>query len=507
MHLGWSFWEIFIEGRQVAFVAFLVGGCFFNSIALNAKNSNLAFIENNVDNNHSSFFRPIKNQTKNLMVRGYLGMQSVHHFNEHFAQPEARSIHYVEGRLTRPVQENSLEWGMDLQGHFGMAQSWLNSYSVNELFIQWTHPGFSSEKSERAVFFMGRRQSSWSYLDEKWKIGAFQPLNKVDPFNVSSQGLTGAFVNWQESSWSLEFFATPFFLPDQGAPIEITHGRFIRKNPWVYYPPSEKKINGVLTPIAYTLDQPTDWEIVSHAGVGLKAQWGSEKGDGFLGRVAWARKPMNQMLLGLNGFLVLQEEAIEHQESQVQVQLRPEVGYHDLKSIDLIFRKDIWFFAFSFLEDLPDKNEFAYPWTYQRPQAAVWKGISFGYTVGERHYFGGDYLQRQGGDGEVYGPEKDLVEDYIPERYAFADLVKMEYRFQKNIRSSLGFEGIGEWKKELRENSEWLTIKNALLIGKSWKASLGVDVLKSENTNPKRTDFIKSHLASDRVYGGIHYVF
>lgn len=443
-------------------------------------------------------------ETPTLEQQGYIGTRSLFYINNNIKNTEAHTLHYFEGRVSRNANGNETNFGMDLEGQFINSQAGLNSFSIHELY--WKMDSSSGTPTST----IGRCTFQWSLLDDHWKLGAYQPVYKMDPLNPTTQGLTGVFLGFKGENWGLEFFGTPVFIPDQGAPVETVNGQFVKKDPWVYYPPSEANLNGVLTPVTYDIDRPSTQDVVSNNGFGVNAQVGQADQEGFSGRAGWAYKPMNQLLLGLSGYLQVQEateESSEAVKNAITIQLRPKVGYHQISSLDLAYRLNSFLFTVGVIEDRPEKTEFSSRWTYQNylPSQLVGGGVEFSTEVGLK--LGAHYLQRQGGESQVFGPEKDLVGQYIPERYSFAELVQGEMVFKNKWNSRWGYEGSGEWRKELSEGSELYSLKGALLIGSFWKTYLGFDFMKSENKNTHKKDFIEANLANDRVYGGVHYVF
>jgi len=431
---------------------------------------------------------------------GYFGTRSISFINTHFQNPETRTIHYLEARLFRQPQDAQSIFGFDLQGQWASNQKELSHFTLSELYLKQkvTGTGFT--------FFLGRHKSSWSLLDDQWKVGAFQPIYKVDALNPRSQGLTGLFMNFKGANWELELFGTSLFLPDQGPQVEAQNGHFVKRDTWVYYPPSEVKVNGVLTPIDYNIDQPTPREVVNQKGWGFNAQWGNIQEEGLAARMGWAYKPMNQMLLGLNGFMVLEEETLSA-ENHLDIQLRPEVGYHNVRSMDLTYKFKQFLFTAGILDDVPQKKEFAAKWTYQNHTPSQLRGAGVQFLAENGWTTGLSYLEKLGGHSQVFGPEKDLVGDYFPERYSFEELIKVEISYHKNFNSRYGYEFTGEWRKELKEGSELASLQGALLIGSLWKTYLGLDLLRSENKVPSKKDFLEANLSNDRVYGGLQYVF
>lgn len=429
-----------------------------------------------------------------------LGNRSVYYLNKNFSNDEARSINYFEGRVFREAEKNDLSLGIDIEGQFASSYNWFSNFSANEFYFRtsslWS--GFS--------LLMGRRRTQWSRLDSQWNLGAFQPIFKVDVLNPREQGLTGVFLVFNRAKWNLEFFGSPFFLPDQGPMVETEDGHFVRRDPWFFYPPSEIKINQVRTPVAYTVDKPTVPEIIINKGYGIKAQYGKPDEDGFLGRVAWSYKPMNQLLLGLDGLLALQgAEALTP--ATLKIQLHPEVGYHHVMSADLVYKINQFIFSLSVLEDDPEKKDFDRPWTYQNHTSAHLVGSGVNWHTETGWHWGANYIKREGGHSKVMGPQKDFVGDTIPQRYLWSEMLKSEISFQRQFNFNWAFEGTLEWRRELQNRSDLYSGQIAILYNSHWKFYFGADMLKSQNKNASESDYIEANAANDRAYGGLHYVF
>lgn len=425
---------------------------------------------------------------------GQVGSKSTYYLNDQYQNPEARSVQIFEGRITREADESDFSLGIDLEGQFSMSQQWYNSFTANEFYFRMD-PLWSG-----ATLYMGRKRSNWSAMDDRWKMGIWQPVYKVDSLNPHTQGLTGLFVTFKQENWVLEFFGTPFFLPDHGPQVETRNGEFVKGHSWVQYPPSQIIIKGQPTPAFYSIDKPSIPDIIVNTGYGMNLQWGDSESEGWMGRAAWAYKPMNQLLLGFDGNLNLSEQ------ERLEIDIHPDVGFHEVGSLDGVYRGEKWLAYAGVILDVPKYTPFDSPWTFQNfsPSRLTGGGIEF-FTNSVRLGLG--YVHRVGGEASVGGPRASSSMQVLPERFSFQDLIKAELSYGGDLGAHWSYELSGEWRQELQEKSEIVSGQGALLMGPFWKAYLGLDLLRSDNRLSQKSDFIESYQANDRVYGGLQYAF
>jgi hypothetical protein len=425
---------------------------------------------------------------------GQVGTKSLYYLNDQYQNPEARSVQLFEGRITREADESEFSLGIDLEGQFSVNNQRFNSFTANEFYFRmdplWTG----------TTLYLGRKRSRWSALDDRWKLGVWQPLYKVDSINPHSQGLTGLFVVVKQDDFTLEFFGTPFFLPDHGPVMETRNGSFVTGHPWVQYPPSEVILKGQPTPAFYQIDKPSIPDVIVNTGYGMNLQWGDSETEGWLFRGAWAYKPMNQLQLGFDGNLSLANE------ERLEIDIHPEVGFHKVGSLDGSYRSENWGVYAGLIVDQPEPTHFDNRWTYQEFSAAHLGGIGTEYLWGSTR-FGLGYLRRDGGDSQMAGPRAGAAARVLPERFQFDELLKMEVTYRGDLDSQWSYELMGEWRQELKEQSEIVSGQGTLLMGPFWRAYMGMDLLRTNNLVTSKADFAESYQSNDRVYGGIQYVF
>lgn len=425
---------------------------------------------------------------------GQVGTRSLFYLNSEYQNPEARSVQLFDGRITREAEEGEFSLGIDLEGQFSVSQQLFNSFTANEFYFRMD-PLWSG-----ATLYMGRRRSHWSSLDDRWKLGVWQPVYKLDSLNPHTQGLTGLFVAFKQTNWNLEFFATPFFLPDHGPQVETRNGQFVKGHPWVQYPPSQLLINNEKTSAFYRIDKPSIPDVIANTGYGMNFQWGEEGRAGWLGRAAVAYKPMNQLLIGFNGNLNIADEG------RVDIDVHPEVGFHRVASLDGAYRWTNWGIYLGVIQDTPDIAHFDSPWTYQNFQRSQVTGGGIEYFT-DFFRMGLGYIHHDGGESRVMGPRSNLSSQVLPERFLFKDLVKTELKYIGAFGPHWSYELSGEYRYELNEKSEIISTQGALLIGPFWKAYVGVDLLRTDNGVKDKVDFVELYQSNDRLFGGVQYVF
>jgi hypothetical protein len=431
-----------------------------------------------------------------LFKLGSIGARSLNYISDQYENKEARNVQLLEGRiqLVPELVDSQLGLGMDLEGQVSVAQPMLNSFTANELYFRidplWTE----------ATLYLGRKRSKFSNLDARWKLGVWEPIFKVDALDPHSQGLTGLFVAFESAEMTYEFFASPFFLPDHGPQVETRDGEFVKGHPWVQYPPEELTMAGQPIATHYNIDRPDLGDVVIQQSYGLSIRKGDSSQTGMSVGLAWAHKPMNQLLLGLDPDMSLVGQ------SRWDIGIHPEVGTHEVGSLDLSYRAEHWLTYVGGLSDSPSEKIFDGPWTYQKFSAAtiVGGGMEF---FADGWQIGLGYLQRRGGDSRMVGKAAPYLSDSLPERFLFEELLNAELAYEGDLAVHWAYEVKGGWRQELRARSEIVALQGSLMMGPYWKGFLGVDLLKAGDGVADRKDFVESYRNNDRAYGGIQYVF
>jgi hypothetical protein len=429
---------------------------------------------------------------------GSIGLKSTDFINQDYQATSAKKTTMFGGRISSPVEDEEFGLGLDIEGQFVDNNPILNTFTAHEFYFK-VFPEW-----QNSILYLGRKKQPWSELDSNWQLSTWEPVFKVDPLDMRVQGLTGFFVDIKKPDWSLELFATPFFLPDQGPTVDVRDGQFVQGHPWVSLPPQHVSIFGEQTPAYYTLDKPNATDVISNKGYALRFRLGKDdsQGDatGFSTQMAIGYLPVNQLTLGFDGAYNTSEK------SRLEVGISPEVIYHKLMGLDAIYRTENFRLGLSVLQEDPEYPSFASKWTYQtykRTQFAS-PSISYKWNSLEARV---SYLKRVGGEAETVGPQAALFKKAIPDRYGFHELLKTELKWQQKTSSVFKYNTLARWEQELQEHSDILSLQAGCQFGPFWQLYGGFDFLKTDNRNLNSADLAETYQRNDRVYTGVQYVF
>lgn len=345
----------------------------------------------------------------------------------------------------------------------------------------------------------GRKIENWSYLDEEWGLGIWQPRFRWDYLHPQTVGLLGANVSYRDRYWYVAAFVSPLYVPDRSAPLDVADGRVQSISPWVLNPPASVHALGKNTPIRYSAEIPSFGDIVRQESVSFLARVGRNRG--FYAQASYAYKPMNQLLMSYDAFL-------NDKSLTVDAKLFPRISYHDLIGGEFGFVSKNWDAHLSYLYDRPIDDEIPMGDTYQLVTTAQAISPSVSYHIGGRRRGSGlasfSYLK-------VFG-------DDIPEQGKFGDgTSSFDSRYPYKEALLLGLK-LPRWRNVTADFKLLYDIKNPGTIVSSvfqyqayqnWTVYLATDVLTSftDESPDVGTAFIHRYRANDRIGGGVSYVF
>lgn len=233
-------------------------------------------------------------------------------------------------------------FGVDFN-YFGDFKHWKSYVDITNFYSFVEKENYFHAKeifsfSEWPHFYLtlGRKKYIWSFGDEFWKQGLWQPRFRWNKIKSEDQGLIGFFLDNLSLNKSFRFlvFYSPFFVPETGPAFKIKNENFVSKNPWFSSPKNslivtrvgEKDIH---LPIHYNLLPTKKREVVFNQGVGLKMNWVGEKAS-FL-TLSLAYKPMNQ-LIGAMGPPFID---LSHSSVPLKLDVAPRLTYHYLSTFEM----------------------------------------------------------------------------------------------------------------------------------------------------------------------------
>ncbi|MGZ3652796.1 MAG: hypothetical protein ACXVB9_11525 [Bdellovibrionota bacterium] len=394
-------------------------------------------------------------------------------------------------------EKNNFHFAVEGESLYGLRHANYRYVDVNELYM-------GVEKKDaptHASIYLGRKRYEWSDLDSYWSLGLFDPRFRWDYLNERESGLLGIFPGFSTPYFQATAFFSPVFIPEQGAPFDISGGNCHSSSPWFSCPTSSIRVFNQPTNVNFSLDVPPVRDLIMHEGHGATIRAGADTGP--FARASYTHKPMNQFLLSFEGRLNLDT-------SSVPAVIRPRVLYHDLYGLDLGYnsanlRHSV---TASAIAERPIRDVTPSTWNTQETANAQLYGIT-----ARTHPFEGvkftrmevSYLHRDGGDAADQGPFVSPGVNYFEPRYAF-----------KNAISVAGFTPIFDnWARKFEISSKFIVdtanTGNILVFDTYYSPvvrvvlNFGVDLLGSNNPSP--VDFISRYQRNDRVRGGVSYAF
>lgn len=385
-------------------------------------------------------------------------------------------------------------WGgvFDASGSFAAGPGRENDIEVPQAFASYSNAPLSDT---RAWFAAGRKLESWSQLDSDWSQGLWQPLNRFDGLRTSEQGLVGFFAGYRKQSFEILAFASPVFIPEQGPGFHLENGHFNSSNPWFSEPTDRLILFGQNTSIRYDIEMPSAQSVIKHPSGGLLLRFGSPSDPGSSVQAAFIKKPRNQLALPFDGMLNITHD-------QAQVTIVPEVVYHNLASLDVSYRADLWSFGVSSLADISDAQDIPQGLTYQRFEPLYMVSPWIETRVFANRPWGPwlklSVLESFGGQTVMMGPLSTDKDPFAP-RVMYKRAASFDVRSQVWQRGTLRVEQTVRWIEEFLERGTVVMLDTALVNREKWRVSAYVDVLASRQAEDVNPGFISRYRGNDRA--------
>lgn len=432
-----------------------------------------------------------------------LGVGSTSYFNagsisrgeiSYSAISAAAEFHHTGETLVTGIQvQSEIFVGSDTPGWFEAPEAYVGAkwnLGSSEVF------GNSQLKAR-----IGRVREEWSEADRRFDLGLWEPLYRSDLARPIQAGLLGGFVEWKNELFEVTAFASPIFIPDRGSPIEVRDGKIDSKSPWFVSPPSEVTVLGTNTPIHYNLDLPSMGKIILHGGAGAQARVG--KIQGAWGSVSYAYKPVNRLMMAVDGYLGLGSNEV-----LTMTTLHPRVIYHHLLSLDTGYKTANWQAGASFISECPVKDETPANWTIQDTKPAQVLALTGDYAItgtlrsGIRAEAG--VLLVQGGDSIDVGIDANGGTRF-ESRFLFRRAL------MAGLKAPIGrFLVAGRATYDVPRAISLMSLDISFSPARQWWLTAGADLLgsgESAEDTAKYGNSISRYRANDRVHAGVSYVF
>lgn len=397
----------------------------------------------------------------------------------------------------------------DIQGLVTVNEPQLTYFNPSEFYLV-TPPREHSD----VRFYLGEKKALWSRLDDQWQLGLWQPRHRWDYFSPQSNGLLGLFLAVEQPDFQILLWGSPIFYPEMNAPYDLKQGRFHSAHPFFNPPPSSVIVNGgskQVKPIYYRLGNYSNSDIVMNPGGGVSLRVGpntakNDRTEGLWGRVSYAYKPINQILIGFEGY-----DWGEH----VEVTLHPRVLYHHVGSFETGLRKNDVTAWFSINSENPIRDNTPAIWTTQELTPSLFAASGLRLDVAGRGesvvQLGLDYLRTWGGTHNEAGPFASDFGSFFESRMPYRDAASLSFRTPMprflGMGRSLTFNS--KATREFSVDGMLLSAELRYHPDPHWSLGVAAELAGagSPNASNRGADFLYRYRSNDQVSGGICYVF
>lgn len=392
-------------------------------------------------------------------------------------------------------EHNDVHFGVEAEALIGLKRASYHYLDIGELFV-----GYDQTKSpNRAFAYLGRKRFEWNSLDSYWGLGLYEPRFRWDYLNERENGLMGFFPGVHTPWLDLVGYVSPIFIPEQGAPFDITGGNCHSSSPWFSCPASTISIFNQPTNVNFTLNVPPVRDLIVHEGHGATLRVGRE--EGAFARASWAHKPMNQFLLAFQGSINLANNT-------VPAVIFPRVIYQNLYSGDVGWKSQRFSATASIISEHPIRDVTPSTWNTQEVSDATLTGGTIVARPFEKMKFSRvelSYFHRTGGIAPDLGPFVSANTSYFEPRYAFqnaysiAAVTPLLDDWARRFLLSTKFIVDTIYTGNLLEFDVFYSPMARLYL------NLGCDIIGSNNPQP--VDFLARYQRNDRVRGAVAYSF
>ena len=350
---------------------------------------------------------------------------------------------------------------------------------------------------------LGRQKFPWSFFDEHWGLGIWQPLFRGDYINPEAQGLTGLFVRIKQDHFQLAGFVSSLFLPDQGPNFVLDNGRMYSANRWFQQPASEAIIAQGVSSVEYEMVYPQVSQVVSQHSLAFWGRLGQIQ-EGFWAQTAYAYKPVNQLHIAIN-----MEQKYRTDENVALPEIHPMVVYHHVGTAEVGYSGDGVSSWFSMTYEKPIQPELSKSWIQSSLNPTSFLGANLQHSLDDlgihQTSLTWSYLLKE----ETLDPEKTSESSGVDSsfsRFLFSEVIGFAAKSLLVDRPSKQISSEVRYLYDIKERGGLLQASLSYKPRYAWTWHLGFDVM-GVSDQETGSGFFKQYQGNDRVYGGVSYVF
>lgn len=405
-----------------------------------------------------------------------------------YSSTTQKSYQYIGAEFSNVTMAPQSGLLSELSGEFAFSQPLLSFLNIEQLY--WQQDGLSA----------GRKKYLWSDLEQIWDLGLFQPQFTGRPLEPVSQGLTGLFLDFDSENktwaWGSVMFASPLFVPDQGAAYKVEDGKFQENNPWFPNPPKEVIVLGQRDSIKYNVQVPDINKIIFNPSFGAMA-FVHAKPYGFFARSSVASKPSNQLLLGIDG--------VARETSEVEIDIRPQFFNHRLFSVDVGYDSKLLGTAVSVLQERAEQAEFDPKWNYPVYGVTNYSTVSAWIKPLKKTKGTISYLKVGSQEVKAVGARSQDFESFFSDRTHLTDAYKLRVESEHRTGSKQTLKLGSQWTESVSKEFTLFAFDLDWQFERFWSVKANSRFIKVSEEVTKGNYY--SFQDNDSVGFGVAYVF
>lgn len=399
-----------------------------------------------------------------------------------YESTDNKTFAFVGATLKSDVKSEDA-FKINLTGQYAVGNSVLSYLNIREIY-------YTNKIDDKSDLHVGRKLHNWSSLDTIWNLGIYQPQFKWNPLTPENQGLTGLFWNKNDAGFGLTLFASPLYIPDQGASYELKDGQFQSGNPWFSAPPQNVKFQGQILPIDYEISKPETSSVIFQTQFGAQLRLGT--GDGYFANIAGIYKPSNQLALGYKGVLVT---------TRVRVDVTPKIYFENAYSADFGYRQEWGMAQFSLLYSKPQSPTFDPEFNAPEFEQSLSWGPQFLYKLKNFDFIIG-YLDTTNGEVRDVGPDASAERLSLSQRFLYKQALLAQVGYSDIFWNQVRLDSALQFKTSSKEGFRQIKFKNAFNIRGPWAFWLDFLLIDTDSSIPTNVEPYKS---LDQVWLGASY--
>ena len=384
-------------------------------------------------------------------------------------------------------------WGINGSVLMSVDSSALHRVTPNELYYQFRQNNIGLD------WTLGRKVMNWSSVDQDWRLGLIQPVDRQNPLKANTQGLSGGFVSGTVPVGSVPMhfrvWVSMVHIPDQGPGYILKNGEFQKSNPWFQPLPEEIRLSGSnkIRKIEYSVQEPDLEKLVVQPGLMTQVGFGSDYGLRF--SLGAGRKVQNQLQFGLEGRAISDPLAY--------VEIAPTTAYHTVMTSDLAWQGRNLFAEVGALLENPEGSKNRDPLlTYISHRPTQVFSASLGYQLG-RHQGRILGFTRQGGQILAEGPKAEDFSGLLGERTLYRQALAVDYSYDfSDMRAWLNT----RWTQGLDTGTSLWDLSLRYFWNRNWSSTAGLFLIRGQPESTSSSTLVALE-NNDSVHLGVSYAF